>query len=104
VIAYSLLADCDQQLGDNAAAEQAATQALEKAQAMRSGFEHTAWVGTALLAKAVALSGRGDNAGALPLLFQSRVELEDAAGPESADLRKVTARIERLSTPSRQAD
>jgi eukaryotic-like serine/threonine-protein kinase len=104
VMAYALLADCDQQLGDNAAAEKAAALALEKAQAMRSGFEHTAWVGTALLAKAVALSGRGDDAGALPLLFQARVELEDAVGPESADLRKVRVFIERLSVSERHAD
>jgi len=104
VIAYSLLADCDQQLGDYAAAEQAATLALEKARAMRSGFEHTAWMGKALLAKAVVLSGRGDNAGALPLLFQARAELEDAVGPETADLRKVRTLIEHLSTPSRHAD
>jgi tetratricopeptide (TPR) repeat protein len=104
VIAYSLLVDCDQQLGDIAAAEQAATLALEKARAMRSGFEHTAWMGKALLAKAVVLSGRGDNAGALPLLYQARAELEDAAGPDSADLRKVRTLIERLSAPSRHAD
>jgi hypothetical protein len=71
---------------------------------MRSGFEHTAWVGTALLAKAVALSGRGDDAGALPLLFQARAELEDAVGPESADLRRVRVFIERLSAPERHAD
>jgi len=104
VIAYSLLADCDQQLGDNAAAEQAATLALEKARAMQSGFEHTAWMGMALLAKAVALSGRGDDAGALQLLLQARAELEDAVGPDSADLRKVRALIERLSAPSGHAD
>ena len=36
---------------------------------MQSGFEHTAWMGMALLAKAVVLSRRGDNVGALPLLF-----------------------------------
>jgi serine/threonine-protein kinase len=104
VIAYSLLADCDQQLGNNAAAEQAATLALEKARAMRGGFEHTAWMGKALLAKAVVLSGRGDNAGALQLLFQARAELEDAVGPDSADLSKVRTLIERLTTLSRHAD
>jgi tetratricopeptide (TPR) repeat protein/tRNA A-37 threonylcarbamoyl transferase component Bud32 len=104
VIAYSLLADCEQQLGDNAAAEQAATLALEGARAIRSGFEHTEWMGTALLAKAVALSGRGDNAGALPLLFQARAELEDAVGPDSADLGKVRALIARLSTPARHTE
>jgi tetratricopeptide (TPR) repeat protein len=104
VIAYSLLTDCDQQLGDNAAAERAATSALEKARAMRSGFEHTAWMGTALLANAVALSGRGDNAAALPLLAQARDELEDAAGPDSADLRKARALMERLRTPPRHGD
>jgi hypothetical protein len=71
---------------------------------MRGGFEHTAWMGEALLAKAVALSGRGDNIGALPLLFQARAELEDAVGPDSADLRKARTLIKRLSTPSRQAD
>jgi tetratricopeptide (TPR) repeat protein len=104
VIAYSLLVDCDQQLGDSAAAEQAASLALEKARAIRGGFEHTAWMGKALLAKAVVLSGRGDNAGALPLLYQARAELEDAVGPDSADLRKVRTLTERLSTPSRHAD
>jgi eukaryotic-like serine/threonine-protein kinase len=100
VIAYSLLADCDQQLGDAAGAEQAATLALDKARAMRSGFEHTAWMGTALLANAVARSGRGDDAAALPLLLQARAELEEAAGPDSADLRKVRALIERLGAAS----
>jgi serine/threonine protein kinase len=104
VTAYSLLADCDQQLGDNAAAEQAATRALEKARAIGGGFEHTAWMGKALLAKAVVLSGRGDNAGALQVLFQARAELEDAVGPDSADLRKVRTLIDRLSMPSSHSD
>jgi tetratricopeptide (TPR) repeat protein len=101
VVAYSLLADCDQSLGDNSAAEQAATRALEKARALQSGLEHTAWLGKALLAKAMVFSGRGDNAGALPLLFQARAEFEDAVGPDSADLRKVRTLIGRLSTPPR---
>ena len=61
-------------------------------------------MGTALLAKAVALRGRGDNAGVLPLLFQASAELEDAVGPDSADLRKVRALIARLSTPARHTE
>jgi hypothetical protein len=61
-------------------------------------------MGTALLAKAMVLSGHGDDAGALPLLLQARAELEDAVGPDSADLRKVRTLIDRLSTPSRHVD
>jgi hypothetical protein len=52
----------------------------------------------------VVLSGRGDNAGALQVLFQARAELEDAVGPDSADLRKVRTLIDRLSMPSSHSD
>jgi tetratricopeptide (TPR) repeat protein len=100
VIALGMLARCNLQLGDHKAAEQAAEQAVAKARAMLNGFAHNAWLGKALLVRAVVLEAEGKRAAALPVLQQALLELQEAAGPNTKETREAQVMAARLSASS----
>jgi serine/threonine protein kinase len=91
VVALTFLARCEQQLGDDAAARRAADQALSVAQRLRTGFAHTAWIGSAMLAQAIVLNAQGNAAAARAVLLQAQAHLDEAAGPTAAATREAHA-------------
>jgi tetratricopeptide (TPR) repeat protein len=96
VVALTLLARCEQQLGDDAAARQAADQALSVAQRLRTGFAHTAWIGSAMLAQAIVLDAQRDTAAARAVLLQAQAHLDAAAGPTAPATREAHALLARI--------
>jgi eukaryotic-like serine/threonine-protein kinase len=96
VVALTLLARCEQQLGDDAAARHAADQALSVAQRLRTGFTHTAWIGSAMLAQAIVLDAQRDTAAARAVLLQAQAHLDAAAGPTAAATREAHALLARI--------
>lgn len=71
VRAIALLARVEAQLGDHAAAQAHAAQALELAQAETAGFPRSEWVGSALLAQGIVHKLSGD-------VDAARTDLRDA--------------------------
>jgi eukaryotic-like serine/threonine-protein kinase len=96
VIALTLLARCEQQLGDDAAARRAADQAVSVAQRLRTGFAHTAWIGSAMLAQAIVLDAQRDTAAARAALLQAQTHLDEAAGPTATATREAHALLARM--------
>jgi ATP/maltotriose-dependent transcriptional regulator MalT len=97
ITALALLARCELALGHGAAARNAAERAVATAQALHTGFEHTAWIGSALLARAVVVAGQGDDAAARVALLEALPHLEQAAGPTAADTIEARALLKRLA-------
>jgi tetratricopeptide (TPR) repeat protein len=100
VIALEMLTRCSLQLGDHKAAQRAAEQAMAKAQAMLNGFTHTAWLGRALLARAIVLEAEGERSAALPVSQEALLELQEAVGPNANDTREAQAMAARLGAAS----
>ena len=96
VTALTLLARCEQQLGNAAEARAAADQAVTAAQALHTGFARTAWIGSALLSRAVVLDAQGDRSGARAALVDAQAHLEQAAGPSAASTLEARALASRL--------
>jgi tetratricopeptide (TPR) repeat protein len=96
VNALALLARCEQQLGNNAAARDTADRAVSMAQALHTGFAQTAWIGSALLARAVVLEAQGDAVAAKAALLQAQVHLDTAAGPTAASTLEAHALLAQL--------
>jgi tetratricopeptide (TPR) repeat protein len=96
VLALSLLARCEQQLGNDAAARRAAEEAVSVARRLRTGFTHTAWIGSAMLAQAVVLNAQKDTAGARAVLLEAQTHLDEAAGPTAAATREAHALLARI--------
>jgi eukaryotic-like serine/threonine-protein kinase len=96
VLALSLLARCEQQLGNDAAARSAAEQAVSVARQLHTGFAHTAWIGSAMLAQAVVLNAQKHTAAARAVLLEARTHLDDAAGPTAPATREAHALLARI--------
>jgi serine/threonine-protein kinase len=99
-IALTMLARCDQQLGDGTAALHDADLALTAAEALHSGYTHTAWIGAALLARADVLYAQGNATAARPVLLEAQAHLEDAAGPTAPDTLAARALRLRIDAPT----
>jgi eukaryotic-like serine/threonine-protein kinase len=96
VLALSLLARCEQQLGNDGAARRAADQAVSVARRLRTGFAHTAWIGSAMLAQAVILDAQKETAAARVVLLEAQTHLDEAAGPTAAATREARALLARI--------
>jgi tetratricopeptide (TPR) repeat protein len=92
VRALTLLARTELALGDTAAARRDADHAVVAARAVSAGFEHTAWLGDALLAQGATLRAQHDPAAA-EVLRQAAIELEASAGTGAPDSREAQALV-----------
>jgi len=81
--ALSLLADTEARLGDLAAAQGHATEALEAARSASEGFPHSAWTGGALLAQAIVHRARGDLPAARRTVQEALTHLQQSAGEQA---------------------
>jgi eukaryotic-like serine/threonine-protein kinase len=92
--ALALLARLDLKMGEMHDAQAHAAQAVTLARSRMEGFEHTAWVGSALLSQGLVQQALGDDAAARRTLGSALAELRDAAGddaPETVEARKALA-------------
>ena len=89
--ALALLARLDLEMGDFHEAQQNSERAVTLARSRMEGFEHTAWVGSALLSKGLVQHAQGDDRAARGTLKSALAELSDAAGgdaPETVEARR----------------
>jgi len=98
VRALSALALAQQEAGDAAGARTSAARAVEVARKAAAGFEHSEWLGSALVAQATVHAAQGDGAGARPMLDEGKRNLVGSAGPGSPMLARADA-VERKLTP-----
>jgi tetratricopeptide (TPR) repeat protein len=87
VRALTLLARAELALGDTAGAQRDADHAVVAARAVSTGFEHTAWLGEALLVQGETLRQRGDPS-ATTVLRRAAIELDASAGEGSPGSRE----------------
>jgi serine/threonine-protein kinase len=88
--ALALLARAELQLGDASTSLALAERAVGQARAAAAGFDSTAWLGNALLAKGAALRQLGD-ARAPAVLQEAATQLEGSLGPDAAGSREARA-------------
>jgi hypothetical protein len=77
------LARADLQLGDLEEAVTHSSAALAEARENSQGFQHTEWLGTALLVDGLVKRARGANAAAAADLREALAHLSDAMGPNA---------------------
>lgn len=81
VRALSALATVQQQLGDAEGARASAARAVEIARKAAAGFEHTEWLGSALVAQGNVLAAQGDEKAATAAIEEGRAHLLGSVGP-----------------------
>jgi hypothetical protein len=81
VRALSALAIVQQQLGDAEGARASAARGVEIARKAATGFEHTEWLGSALVAQGTVLAAQGDEKAAEAALEEGRAQLLGSVGP-----------------------
>lgn len=89
--ALSELAIAQQRSGDPQAASASAKKAVDIARRAATGFEHTNWLGGALLAQAVVLAEQGDPAAARTILAEARRQLAGSSGDAAPALQQAAA-------------
>ncbi|MBS0446821.1 MAG: serine/threonine protein kinase [Proteobacteria bacterium] len=89
--ALALLAQVEQQLGDAAAGAADAASAVSDARAVSKDFDHTAWLGGALLSEASVRRSAGDAEGARPLAREAETQLSAALGDDAPASREAKA-------------
>ncbi len=89
VRALSSLAIVQQKLGDAEAARESATRAVELARKAATGFEHTEWLGSALVAHGNVLAAQGDAKAAAALFEEGRANLLGSVGPLGPSLQAI---------------
>jgi tetratricopeptide (TPR) repeat protein len=92
--ALALLARTEQQLGDLPAAAQHAQRAVALAREALAGFEHSEWLGSALVAQGLVDQAQGDQAAAQASWRAALVELRDSLGdaaPATEEARRLLA-------------
>ena len=88
VRALSALARVQQQLGEREAARASAERAVDIARKAAAGFEHTEWLGSALVAQAIVLAAQGDPKAAA-VLDEGRAHLLGSVGPMGPSLQAI---------------
>ncbi len=89
-----LLARAEQQLGDLASARRHAEQALAGARKAMTGFEHSRWLGSALVAQGLVQQASGEAEAATASWRSALVELQATAGdtaPPTEEVRRLLA-------------
>jgi eukaryotic-like serine/threonine-protein kinase len=92
--ALLLLARAEQRLGDLPSAQRHAEQALAGARKAATGFEHSRWVGSALVVQGLVQRGRGDLPAATSSWRAALVELQATDGdtaPPTEEARRLLA-------------
>jgi eukaryotic-like serine/threonine-protein kinase len=92
--ALTLLACTEQQLGELDAAEMDAARAVAQARDAMAGFEHSQWLGSALVAQGMVQRSRGESAAAQATWRAALAELQATVGdsaPATAEVRKLLA-------------
>jgi eukaryotic-like serine/threonine-protein kinase len=92
--ALSMLSRTEQQLGEIDAAEADAARAVAQARDAMVGFEHSEWLGSALVAQGLVQRARGDNAAAQATWRAALVELQASVGesaPATTEVRRLLA-------------
>jgi serine/threonine protein kinase len=92
--ALILLARAELQLGELDAAQAAATQAVAAARVALGGFEHSEWLGSALVAQGMVHRARGESAAAQASWRSAVTELQATVGdaaPATAEARRLLA-------------
>jgi eukaryotic-like serine/threonine-protein kinase len=92
--ALSLLARTEQQLGELDAAEADAARAVTRAREAMAGFEHSRWLGSALVALGMVQKSRGDAAAAQASWRAALAELQATLGesaPATDEVRQLLA-------------
>lgn len=92
--ALILLARAELQLGETDAAQAAATQAVAGARRALGGFEHSEWLGSALVAQGLVQRARGEAAAAQASWQAALVELQASVGdtaPATVEVRRLLA-------------
>ena len=90
----ALLARVELQLGDTPSARKHAEQAVARARASLGGFDHSAWLGEALLAQGVVQTAQGTKTAAEATLREALTQLQDTIGdsaPASQEARSLIA-------------
>jgi len=88
VRALSAVARVQQQLGEREAALASAERAVGIARKAAAGFEHTEWLGSALVAQAIVLAAQGDPKAAA-VLDEGRAHLLGSVGPMGPSLQAI---------------
>ena len=89
VRALSALAMVQQRMGDGEAARASAARAVEIARKAGVGFDHTEWLGSALVAQGNVLAAQGDARGAAALFEEGRAHLLGSVGPLGPSLQAI---------------
>lgn len=92
--ALAWLARTEQQLGDLPAAAQHAQRAVKLAREALAGFEHSEWLGSALVAQGLVQQAQGDSAAAQATWRAALIELQDTLGdaaPATEEARRLLA-------------
>jgi serine/threonine-protein kinase len=93
--ALSELAVAQQEAGDGAAARATAAKAVDAARRATSGFEHSEWLGSALVAQAAVHAAQGD-AAARGMLEEGRRNLLATVGPQGPALARADSVAQKL--------
>jgi len=83
------------QLGDHAAAQGHAGEAIESARAATRGFAQSEWLGSALLAQAIVLQAQGETARSKTLATEALEQLQESAGNDAPPTRESRALLQR---------
>jgi serine/threonine protein kinase/tetratricopeptide (TPR) repeat protein len=97
--ALSLLARTEQELAEDNAARDDAAEAVSSAREASTGFTHSEWLGSALLAMGVVQSAQGNNAAAQTTLRESLAQLHESVGDDAPATREARALLAGLDVP-----